>query len=140
MNYQELIESIDKHSGFSGEVFNSIVWAHENAPDIHAFDDIGVIKRIIDIALADPKAWYIYDMNGERVHIGDEIIDGDGCKEKVTELGDGYVYTDEEVYRSANIKKVIPDTREKIIEDMIAEGLSREAAEEYMSRIKAVEE
>lgn len=104
-----------------------------------------------DAAAKDPKAWYVLDKNGEQVHIGDWIINGDGQKEIVDTLGDGFVYVDESIYRSNEITKVEPDTREKIKEEMaeriaagIHDGLAMDAAEiyaeEFIARIEALEE
>lgn len=76
-------------------------------------------------AAGNPKEWYVLDKNGKEVHIGDHIMNGNGEIEVVDTLGDGYVYVDEDGYRSENIEKVASSWEE------LRKDLAWEFAEEY---------
>ena len=77
--------------------------------------------RVRDAVAGDPSEWWVEDADGNRVHIGDDVKNCYDCTFYVFGLGvrngkqtveydDGYDYAD-------TVRKVIPDTREKIIED-----------------------
>lgn len=78
-----------------------------------------------DAAAKDPKAWYVTDKHGEHVHIGDKVKLTNGETVTVQGLGScaifaaprGSGYT---IFETDYFEKVIPDTREKIIEDLSA--------------------
>lgn len=109
-----------------------------------------------DEAAKDPKAWYVLDKNGEQVHIGDGATKDDSAIREVAALGEDIIY-----FRSGSLalakycEKVIPDTREKIKEelgdvmlaviehDLISfdETLSADdLAEQFIARIEALVE
>lgn len=71
-----------------------------------------------EAASKDPKAWYVLDMNGDRIHIGDEFTRG-LITETVDELGiiNGSNPSVNGHYASFCVK-VKPDTREKIVDEL----------------------
>lgn len=113
-------------------------------------------ERGYDDAAKDPKAWYVLDKNGEQVHIWDwgKSSEWDDDEILVIGLGDGEIIgscTGNLNIQNKEFEKVIPDTREKIkaeIAEKIVEGLheglamgaAEHYAEQFISRIEALEE
>lgn len=156
MNYTELIESLESYTSPSGLSIYLDDWAKEYASDLNALDELSIIKRIIDIALNDWRAWYLKDANGERLYIEDKFRDLDGDEHVVFYLGRGFVVsTDCGEYNWYNCKHIVKDTqdtREKIIEDTMGylydihrydpnkKKLIKNVLNEFTDRIKALEE
>lgn len=158
MGYDELIESIDKHSGIT--MFDYAGWAKENAPDI-GLTESNIIKHILDMALSDTSAWYAKDVNGERIHFGDEVRiedEPDICIVEGFRLDYGVlkaILANKRVKhkgyatRCNFIEKVKPDSRQSLIEEIADWGYSKddpdtiEKVEAWLERydhIKEVEE
>lgn len=103
-----------------------------------------------DAAVKNPKAWYVLDKNGEQVHIGDKYRRGK-IEETVDQLGltnDGHPSING--HYADCCEKVIPDTREKIKEELVItftdcvtgeigdEKNLDDMAERFISRIEAL--
>lgn len=89
---------------------------------IQSIDDEPIIKEMARIAYeaaaSDPKAWYVLDKNGERVHIGD-YIKGEDKERKIIGLGNNELFSN--FWNGApasTFEKVMPDSREKWIHDL----------------------
>lgn len=114
-----------------------------------------------DEAAKDPKAWYVLDKNGEPVHIGDVINSQSYREVKVIGFQNGacgisVAWSDLTLGHNVsapagNIEKVIPDTREKIKEELASAiwsdwfecGMDKannpdDLAEQFISRIEAL--
>lgn len=109
-----------------------------------------------EAAAKDPKAWYVLDRNGERVHIGDNIKSFDNGTTKIAGFAYGKpILMDEtdEFLRFSRIshndfEKVTPDTREKVRDELASNLLlysdydssekAIEAADYFISRIEAI--
>lgn len=97
-----------------------------------------------EAAAEDPKAWYVLDKNGEKVHIGDTVKNRHDVKE-ITGLGNNELFAPWwSGSPASSFEKIIPDTREKIIEELADWGYnsdceeSRKIAEKFVSRIEAL--
>lgn len=101
-------------------------------------------------AAKDPKAWYVLDKNGDQMHIGDKVKYFNEVL-TVFAINGGWIVPDEScrTIQADMCEKVIPDTREKIKEELQnllfgSEGFfswsrSAEVAEQFISRIEALE-
>lgn len=100
-------------------------------------------------AAKDPKAWYVLDKNGEKIHIGDTVYGAIGNM-KVEALGDGWIRAIDCDAGCNLIEKVILDTREKIKHELMSyfipatydgDDVSRgeDLAEQFIARIEALE-
>lgn len=74
-------------------------------------------------ASLDPKAWYVLDKNGEKVHIGDTVILSNGKETVVQGLNSNGIFSAPEVgglaeFGNARFEKVIYDSRERIKDDL----------------------
>ena len=96
--------------------------------DDHAYDGDNVIEALNDAREAvggDPSEWWVEDADGNHVHIGDEVRKGDEPPNKVMGLGvygeAPVVFVSFSAWNYADrVHKIVPDTREKIIEDTLA--------------------
>lgn len=108
------------------------------------------VDEATEAVAGDPSAWYVRDKNGEKVHIGDKVDIGDARQITVMALRQDHVVGYSGLLHSS-FKKVILNTRENIIEDMI-EGIQfwsnndpdnvdvlRRNLDRFYDRIKAVE-
>lgn len=107
-----------------------------------------------DEAAKDPKAWYVLDKNGEPVHIGDWCNSPKWSDDEiwVEGLGDGVIIgscTGNLDIQCNDLEKVIPDTREKIKEELIRcfakdtdevpdDITCGDLAEQFIARIEAL--
>ena len=74
-------------------------------------------KRVRDAVARDYKEWWVEDGNGNQVYIGDRFTDAREQAEEVCALGDCAIVGDSgDVFDARICEKVIPDTREKIID------------------------
>lgn len=94
--------------------------------DCHAYDGDDVIEALNaarDAVGGDPHEWWVEDADGNRVHIGDDVRNYHGHAHAVVgfsirygqrsvEYKDGFDYAD-------TVHKVIPETRERIVEDTL---------------------
>lgn len=113
--------------------------------DCHAYDGDDVIEALNAAREAvggDPAEWWVEDANGDHVHI-DDCVTYNGKPRKIALLGTNGDVMDEETsfVKMINAFKVIPDTREKIIEDAMAKFVydiipvkTREVIEEAVDR------
>lgn len=104
-----------------------------------------------DAAVKNPKAWYVLDKKGEQVHIGDKVFDGNDVWVVEGLCQDGYFDNIGCMWPSSKCEKVIPDTREKIKEELVItftdcvtgeigdEKNLDDMAERFISRIEALE-
>lgn len=107
-------------------------------------------------AAKDPKAWYVLDKNGEHIHGGDTVSNAFGDRKvnyifyKINNTP-CVKYVDGGWDFSQDIEKVIPDTREKIKEelsesfvwdgeDIAGKEDALKLAEIFISRIEALGE
>lgn len=79
--------------------------------------------RVRDAVGGDPNEWWVEDADGNRVHIGDDVKSYN-CTLHVRGLGVGdgrqTVEYDNNEYDYANtVHKIIPETRERIVEDAL---------------------
>lgn len=80
---------------------------------------LDIAKRVRDAVAGDPSEWWVPDSHGERIHIGDTYSPINGKYDKAYMLGDGIVRgLDQVTSNSGACLKHIPDTREKVIEDL----------------------
>lgn len=128
MTYDELIQSIDEETSIVTEMFLQRNWVMEHAPELEEKSQTSkVIKEIARIAYEaaakDMKAWYVLDKNGENVHIGDDVSEGE-----VIMLGLGhYTKSPSIIAAQCNATIEIPqelcekgnhDSREKLIDEL----------------------
>lgn len=146
MNYSELIESIDDCSGVSGKVFDEYKWARTYWKETDESTDI--IKHIIDIALSDPKAWYVLGKNGEKIHFGDKVKRNDGVYVGAVQgldmtYGEPFLWVSDSEFNvcAKTCTKINKDTRKTIINEMMEDfDITKECADAWIERIKAVKE
>lgn len=143
-------KSGDYEKGFKAGKAEAIV-VPDNAAIAKA--DHEGFERGYEAAAKDPKAWYVLDKNGEKGHIGDPVkltnnetvhIQGLGsCAIFAVPRGSGYT-----IFESDYFEKVIPDTREKIKEELAGKISTifaksfedqQNIAEQFISRIEALE-
>lgn len=139
--------------GINKGLADGAAWASEvNQAALEFYD----YKRGYDDAAKDPKAWYVLDKNGEPVHIGDTVQSELSYLPEYTFEVSGF--TDDGItdsyggwHRASYIEKVIPETREKIKEDLTDAIWSdwyeseendthspSELAEQFISRIESL--
>lgn len=118
--------------------------------DDHAYDGDDVIealKETRDAIASDPSEWWVNDANDNHVYLGDMVDVGHGDAYEVLGFRRNATRTislqtiDGQVYSPYDVCKVIPDTREKIIEDAMARfeyciipAITREAIEQAVDR------
>ena len=120
--------------------------------DTSNFADVLVhlCERVQEAVAGDPSEWYVLDANNERVYIGDSVRRNNGTHDDIERVqgfickGATTVFASGGSCSNNSIVKVIPDTREKIIDDLAKElnqghGLFtadfvKEIAEQFVDR------
>lgn len=105
----------------------------------------GIYQRGFEAAACDPKAWYVLDKNGEKVHLGDSIVHY-GETSVVHYIGNDSIFSNGSMifHVSEDVEKITPDTREKIIKELADWGYnsdceeSRKIAEKFVARVEAL--
>lgn len=96
-------------------------------------------------AAGNPEEWYALDKNGEHLHFGDKFLRGNGM---IKETIDRFDIADDGTlcvngYYACSCEKVVPDTKEKIIDELMEilmvdeDQREDEVAEKFYNRIAA---
>lgn len=135
MTYDELvksIESLDAYDGMAPEI-----WLRVNAPyKVNEARDVREDWQVLaleaarmayEAAASDPNAWCFPDKNGEFIHLKDKVRTNDGImvvteiSANVESMEDRIIGSDSDggfTYNPWHVEKIIPATKEKIIEDI----------------------
>lgn len=121
--YEQIIKEIKTKDYNTGEYCTAHDCGRPNVLTTHFTDAmLHFAARVRDAVAGDPSEWWVLDADGNRVHIGDTVessnsgliavigLSGEDDGRKIVQYSDGFDYAD-------TVRKVIPDTREKIIED-----------------------
>lgn len=99
-----------------------------------------IAARVREAVGGDPAEWWV-ECNGERVKVGDKV-EAYSNEYEVFALGperviynDGYRF---DSIRADLVRKVIPDTREKIIEDTLDELTEHRCLERFTGAERAI--
>lgn len=123
--YQDIINEIEQLDGCC-DIANNYKLNH-GTTRLHKswFTDIAldIAARVREAVGGDPSEWWVEDADGNRVHIGDDVKNSYNCTFYVFGLGvrNGKKTVEyDDGYDDANtVHKVIPESREKIIEDTL---------------------
>lgn len=104
--------------------------------------------RGYEAAAKDPKAWYVLDKNGEPLHLENKVKTSEGILTITSIRGDieptnclvlASDDNGEWEFKPWKIEKVIPDTRERIISDLVRyarAGHGRETSDELVKQVE----
>lgn len=124
--YDQIVEEI-KFYDYSG-ASNDYMQKHDCERGDTRYSDtdmmLDVAARVREAVGGDPAEWWVEDAAGNRVQIGDFVIAGGNRLRVIGFYSDGFVTEDDDGDLARDHKdraiKVIPDTREKIIENTLA--------------------
>lgn len=125
--YEQIIKNLEKLNSSATEYcdFNDCDQLDKEEQTTFTDAALHLAARVREAVGGDPSEWWVKDADGNRVKIGDNFENYDKTEHEVFALGSERVIFEIGNYltsvSSDLVRKVIPDTREKIIKEAVEE-------------------